>query len=419
MDEEITLRELIEILLNGKWIIGIITIIAILISVIFSYFIITPTYEAKTIIMASSLTPRALSNDATGYESLLNDLLKYPQMSIETYRIQITTPRVLGKVIKQLNLNPEKHTINSLKKSITIDTTKDTNLLHIAVKDKDPEMSAQISNAVAEEFVDFLSDTIKKQMEESAEYLQYQIEIEKNNLEKATEELKNFMAQPQNVDELKRDIQSKLSLITNFKTQLVQLEVKEKTVKASLDAAKKSLEEEPQFLELERSIIDDPVMSGLADGTKGTSELTLKSQEINSIYETLTNKVSNFNITLAGIGTERSTINENLKKIQEELESLQGELAYKQTEYDRLKEQYRLAQNTYNTFLQKYQEVRITTSAKIGENNVMVISPAGVPTAPIAPRKSLNVAIAAVLGVMISVFIVFFMDYWKKSEGLL
>lgn len=130
-------------------------------------------------------------------------------------------------------------------------------------------------------------------------------------------------------------------------------------------------------------------------------------------------KVAELDVTLAGVSSMKSAINENIKKTQAELETLQGILAYKQIEYDRLNEQYKLAQSTYNTFLQKYQEVRITTSTKIGDNNVMIISPAEVPEVPVSPRKSLNVAIAAVLGIMISVFIVFFADYWQKSEDIL
>ncbi|MGB3978485.1 MAG: GNVR domain-containing protein [Tepidanaerobacteraceae bacterium] len=51
----------------------------------------------------------------------------------------------------------------------------------------------------------------------------------------------------------------------------------------------------------------------------------------------------------------------------------------------------------------------------MGDANIMVVSPAIVPESPVAPRKMLNVAIAMVLGLMLGVFVVFFMDYWKNS----
>ena len=65
--------------------------------------------------------------------------------------------------------------------------------------------------------------------------------------------------------------------------------------------------------------------------------------------------------------------------------------------------------------MKKHQEARITTSSKIGDANIMVVSPAIVPDRPVAPRKALNVAIAMVLGLMMGVFIVFFASYWKES----
>ncbi|NLM44839.1 MAG: capsular biosynthesis protein, partial [Clostridiales bacterium] len=60
-------------------------------------------------------------------------------------------------------------------------------------------------------------------------------------------------------------------------------------------------------------------------------------------------------------------------------------------------------------------EARITTSSKIGDANIMIVSPAIVPDIPVAPKKALNMAVAMVLGLMMGVFVVFFMDYWKNS----
>ena len=35
---------------------------------------------------------------------------------------------------------------------------------------------------------------------------------------------------------------------------------------------------------------------------------------------------------------------------------------------------------------------------------------------PVAPNKKMNIAIAAVLGLMLGVFIAFFIEYWKSSD---
>ncbi|AYO31451.1 hypothetical protein D2962_13355 [Biomaibacter acetigenes] len=93
MEEEISLRELIEVLLRGKWIIAAITIIAMLVSGIFSFFIISPTYEARTTLMVSPLVPKnPPPTQESAYNTLLSYLSQYPQMTLETYRVQVTNP---------------------------------------------------------------------------------------------------------------------------------------------------------------------------------------------------------------------------------------------------------------------------------------------------------------------------------------
>ena len=110
----------------------------------------------------------------------------------------------------------------------------------------------------------------------------------------------------------------------------------------------------------------------------------------------------------------REALTANIYRMQTELEP-RATLAESRRNTTRL-QQYTIALDTYNTFLQKYQEARITTSSKIGDANIMVVSPAIVPEIPVAPRKALNVAISTVLGLMVGVFTVYFLDYWKNSE---
>ena len=421
MEEEITLRELIEIILRGKWTIAAITIAAILVSGIFSFFIISPTYEARTTLMVSPMVQssgQARQNSA--YDTLLSYLSQYPQMSLETFRVQVTNPHILNQVIDALNLDRNQYSLNALSNMISAEAVKDTNLIRISVKAKDPELAAKIANTLAPIYVDYLSATLQEQMGKSAAYVEHQMQEEQKNLEAATEALKNFLAQPQSVNELQKDVDAKLEQLTQFKTMLNELEVQENATRASLESAKAMLAKEPKILEVERSIMSDPVMAGIAGEKVGNIsdvlDLTVKSQEINQNYTLLSDRVAQLEVELAGIISQKEALTANIQKIQKELEGLQTTLAQKQTEYNRLQQQYTIALDTYNTFLQKYQEARITTSSKIGDANIMVVSPAIVPEVPVAPRKALNVAISAVLGLMAGAFVVFFMDYWKNSE---
>lgn len=430
MEEEISLREIIEVLIRGKWIIALITVIAVLIAGIFSFFIIPPTYEATATLMVSAISPKiqqmvsviTLVNQQMGddFQELIDSLSQYPQMTLETYRTQVENPLIIKDVIETLNLDPEKYSIASLKESIKVNSIKDTNLIEIKVKNRDPKLASQMANLLAQKFVDFVSDSTKQQIGKSAQFIKTQLDKEKQNLDETGEELKTFLAQPRGVNELQSEINSKIEQLTQFKSQLVAIEVEEQETLASLGKAQSELEKQPRTLKTVKSISDDPYLSQLAQDkyngkTSELSGLKMESEEINPVYIQLTQEIADYQINLSRIAAQKEILKVKIQEIQKELGTLQADLAEKQVEQDRLQQQLNLAQNTYNTFLQKYQETRITETARTGEADIMVAAPAMVPEKPVAPRKMFNVAIATVLGVMVGVFTVFFIEFWKNT----
>ena len=130
--EEISLRELIEVLLKRKTIIASITLISILITGILSFFILDPVYETKMVLMASNFSEKLQSQQLNGeaIDNILNTISQYPQVTLETYRQQITAPRVMKKTIEDLGLE-EDYDIDTLAKDIQLETIKDTNLISI------------------------------------------------------------------------------------------------------------------------------------------------------------------------------------------------------------------------------------------------------------------------------------------------
>ncbi|GIM32938.1 hypothetical protein PAGU1678_22080 [Paraclostridium bifermentans subsp. muricolitidis] len=60
------------------------------------------------------------------------------------------------------------------------------------------------------------------------------------------------------------------------------------------------------------------------------------------------------------------------------------------------------------------QEVKRITQA----NDVKVIDKAVVPNQPIKPNKATIIAISAILGIMISLFIIFLLEYIRPKEGV-
>lgn len=395
--EEISLRELIEILIKRKIIIIGITVVCILLSAVVSFLILEPVYETRMVLMASQFSDRIQSTEkiGEGIDGILNSLSQYPTMTLETYRQQITAPRVMRETIAQLGLEDE-YDVASLAEDIILETIKDTNLISIKMQHTDPEKAAQIVNKVGENFVVFVADKAKENATTSSTYVESQMAIEKEKLDAALEELKDFLSQPRGVSELSREMEARLQQITDYKTKLTDLEIRQKALKSSILVAEQE--------------------------AKDTNRILLKNHNNQDTMQLMIEDTATLlKIELAEVESNITNIKETLITLQDEIEETQVELQDKKHQERLVNQKVNIAQNTYDAFVKKYEELRVTESSQIGEATITVMSRAYPTTEPIAPRKALNVAIAAVLGLMIGVFVAFFLEYWqvsKKNEEL-
>ncbi|MBT1279499.1 Wzz/FepE/Etk N-terminal domain-containing protein [Thermoanaerobacter sp. CM-CNRG TB177] len=307
MEEEISLRELIEIILKHKKTIIIVTLAATLVAVVLSFFVIKPTYEATTTLSVTDVTPEtgffgsnttvilpgkdsnlpSVQSDSIDKDLslLLSSLLKYPDMSVEAFKEEVTNPIVLMNTVKQLGLDPQEYTVENLKKQISVSIVNNTNLITVTVKEDNPELAAKIADTIAENFRSYI--------------------IERNN------------------------------------------------------------------------------------------------RQTDKLIETL-NKLTNL---------QNDKIRETTTKLNEIQTSSQDKLLIEQTQ-----KQLELLKNTRDIMLEKYNMLELLKESDLGKQSILITSKALVPDKPIAPKKSLNIIIAFILGLMVSIFIVFFMEYWKNTD---
>lgn len=145
--EELDLKELFLIFWNKRFEIILITLIAMLIGVIYSYFYITPEYKASTtLVLAQSSQSTEMNSEGaiTQTDVTLNSKL------VSTYSEIIKSKAVLREVVNSLNI--EGLTENSIKSNISVQAVKDTEVIQITVKNLDPNLAAQIANKIGEVF---------------------------------------------------------------------------------------------------------------------------------------------------------------------------------------------------------------------------------------------------------------------------
>ena len=129
MEETVDLREYFGIVKKRFWIVALITIIAVVVSGVISFFMLNPVYEAK-----STLIVNTEKNEET--QMITGDQFNVTQKLAVTYGEIIKSRSVLDDVIKNLKLDDE---YGDLVKNVTVSPVKDTQIISISVQDTNKE----------------------------------------------------------------------------------------------------------------------------------------------------------------------------------------------------------------------------------------------------------------------------------------
>ena len=142
MEETVDLREYFGILKKRFWIVALITIIAVVVSGVISFFMLNPVYEAK-----STLIVNTEKNEET--QMITGDQFNVTQKLAVTYGEIIKSRSVLDDVIKNLKLDDK---YGDLVKHVTVSPVKDTQIISISVQDTNKEKARDIANEIPKVF---------------------------------------------------------------------------------------------------------------------------------------------------------------------------------------------------------------------------------------------------------------------------
>ncbi|GAA0861347.1 YveK family protein [Paraclostridium tenue] len=142
MEETIDLKEYFQIIKKRAWLIVLITTIAMIVSGIISFFVLSPVYETKTTLIVNS-------DKAPGTDVITGDQINVSQKLTVTYGEIIKSKVVLDEVAKQLKI---KDGYSEIEKKLTVSPVTDTQILEISVEDYNPKRAADIANAIPKVF---------------------------------------------------------------------------------------------------------------------------------------------------------------------------------------------------------------------------------------------------------------------------
>ncbi len=181
-EDEIDLKELFMILWKRKKIIVSFTLIAALLSGMFSMFILSPVYDAKLNIVIS-MPEKYITNYG---EYVL------PISTNEQYINLITSNDVLSNTIKAMGYNPEKVTYEKLREKISIAKSETIkmegavqNSFEITVSAGNPEESAKLAKTLYDNYMEFM-DVMTKDRAISYFYNDFSVKLKSLDIQLAS-----------------------------------------------------------------------------------------------------------------------------------------------------------------------------------------------------------------------------------------
>jgi len=402
-EEEIDLRELINVLIKRKWLIIGIFIIAVLVAGIVSYFMLEPVYKT-----ASTITVNQPENKSS--------LITY--YSAEQYRDLIFDQEIEGLVIKSLQLDKSPYNLDIFDLEKNISAKVADNNIEVSYSFREPSTAQNILNQWIELFV-------KKQ---NTQYLEELENTYNFTAEQFNQSEKEFLLIEK--DKIESDIANNMTVLTDKlkknrtvtesqNARLAEIELLLKKYQADLELKEKSMQEQEKIIKLKRLLNGEQyfqeLLSQLSDSEKNENiQMWYEIEERNPLYYDLYKEILNLSSDIKKLEIEKEQIVLDLNAINISEETLNQELVEATLKETYLSREYNEALEEYNDLSKKYQEIELAYQSKA--DMLEIKKPAYKPNAPIKPNKKLNIAIGGVLGLFMGIFIAFFIEFWQNSS---
>ena len=402
---EIDLRELLKIFKKWSKLIIVMTLLCAFVAGLFSYFVMSPIYQAKTLLMVTQATEKLQTNPTArsgeGLEDVVSSVSRMPVLTMSTYLGQIKSETLMNRIIERLQLDPEKYNAYSMAGMIEASVVKDSNLIEVKVTSADPALATKIANILSDEYLKLMTEKNQEQMSRSVDFLDKQKTVTDKELDEASDHLKEFQSQPRGVAVLDTEFNARSQDAASLNSRLKTVQIEIQQLAAGVYSLENQLAITPQTITSEKWNEDQ--------------EKAYSTQEANPVYISLVQELIGKKAVLAEKQGEAAGLQQMLAQTNLELDVLQAELAAKRMQEEKMQREVDRLKKTSETLAMKKTETQIAKSIDLGDTSVMVVSEASLPDSPIKPNKKLNVAIAMVLGFMVFTLLAFVLEHLDNT----
>ena len=447
MEEEIDLREYIEVLLKyWKWIVGAALLAAITAFIVTS--ILPRVYEAQSDILI--LKSKTEISFEPKYQTQIDELSS--QSGYQKTLVNLATSSdVAASVLDQAKdiLPPEGQNIESLLKKVEVDNTGD--VISIKVSDLNPQTAADLANLWARIYTQYVNTLFGGKSVSLLGEIQQQAQDVAQVYETAQTNLEQFSGDNQ-ITFLQREINA----------QKKQAQELRDSANLEQEAALKMLADEYQQLnQIEKWLQDaqtmrdqfsKPTSSASALAGNALALMTLRSkalaasanlalqlqlnlndlsgqsisvEDVDSLIEVLKTRQEQLRQSIAkhsaaltqdakNTGLNGDELAKAIADLDAETLLLEEQLEAQKAKQRELGQTRDLAWENLTTIKRKLAETELTS--QITDSQVRIAASAVAPEKPVSSGRLMNTAIAGILAAMLAVFVVFAKEYWESND---
>jgi uncharacterized protein involved in exopolysaccharide biosynthesis len=301
-----------------------------------------------------------------------------PSVSAAYFRPLIESYTLAASVVEELQLGgePLSMTPESFLSALSVEEVRGSNLLRIDVTLRAPELAAKAANRVAEMAVESARRLSQNEAVQARDDIQVELDQSRNRLKEAAERLQSFKSAAQ-IELTKEDVDA--MLWERGRLPALQLEIA--ALEGRLAKSEQELASRQRIDSLTRSIVGDEALALAAKtGLSGSGlGLQLQSQEVNEVYESVEETVTEARAELAALQKRRALLIDVLKLDGSRQDKL-SELYRKEAELARLQVEYSVAEKSYTEIAARYDVARLQVAAR--SSQLQLIDRAIVPSAP-------------------------------------
>lgn len=316
--------------------------------------------------------------------------------------------------------------IGALTKMVQVEPVKDTGIVKISLEGSDPQETATWVNAIADSYVQRNLDQAVQATSRAVKSLLKEITPLKERLEGSQRDTFEFAEKanlyiPGNQEKITNET------LSTLQAQLTQTQVK----RAELESLLKQIDQVRQrggAYETITQISSDPVVQDLYKERVGLereyekllvtykekhTRVLEKQSEIEKIDQKIAGEADRI---ISNLRTQLDLLRDQEAKLARAISDTKSEslrVNEKASNYEMVRGEATETKRIYDLINSRVKEIDL--SASLLSNNLRILDAAPVPRTPVKPRTALNLAIGVLLGLLLGVGAVFFLDYMDNT----